>query len=63
MSGTASVVCLPVTDDPSHGGGPTLGGTESPASPLALERLILVFTLAPDLRLPCSAQRSMLDTP
>jgi hypothetical protein len=27
------------------------------------ERLILGFTLVADLRLPCSAQRSMLDTP
>jgi hypothetical protein len=29
----------------------------------ALQRLILGFTLGADLRFPCSAQRSALDTP
>lgn len=30
---------------------------------IALQRLILCSTLVADLRFPCSAQRSMVDTP
>ena len=46
---------------------PTVKGkvTECPTRipPMPVQRLILGFTLAADLRFPCSAQRSMLDTP